>query len=67
MRNKKKFFRDFAVTPSHSLIVSVLGVTGAFLSCHITVTNGFTYLNVSSTKINRLLQEEINATLMCHL
>ncbi len=25
------------------------------------------YFNVSSTKINRLLQEEINATLMCHL
>lgn len=46
MRNKKSFFRDFAVTPSHSLIVSVLGVTGAFLSCHITVTNGFTYLNI---------------------
>lgn len=46
MKNKKKFFHDFAVTPSHSLIVSVLGVTGAFLSCHITVTNGFTYLNI---------------------
>ena len=25
------------------------------------------YINVSSTKTNRLLQEEINATLMCHL
>ena len=27
----------------------------------------YNLFNVNSTKINRLLQEEINATLMCHL
>ena len=38
----KKFFRDFAVTPSHRLSVSRLRVTGAFLFCHTPVTHTFT-------------------------
>ena len=50
MKNKKKFFRDFPVTLSHSLIVSALSVTGTFLSCHITVTNDFTHLIIMSVR-----------------
>ena len=38
----KKFFRDFAVTPSHCLSVSRLRVTGAFPFCHTPVTHSFT-------------------------
>ena len=38
----KKFFRVFAVTPSHRLSVSRLRVTGAFPFCHTPVTHSFT-------------------------
>ena len=34
---------------------------------HCSLSFDLHYYNVSSTKTNRLLQEEINATLMCHL
>ena len=50
---QKKVFCVFPVTPSHLLIVSMLGVTGGFLSCHIPVTySGSLYWNnvINSSK-----------------
>ena len=36
---KKIFFLDFPVTPSHSLSINQLGVTGACFSFHAPITH----------------------------